>query len=107
MISDNKSEQVGTYYYSAPEIIQNMKYDEKCDLWSVGITLFELYFGISPYGVNISKNKIMYLLCDYYNGKGFSFLRSNKPSLDILLDGLLQIEPEKRISFEEFFNIVP
>ena len=106
MISDNKSEQVGTYYYSAPEIIQNMKYDEKCDLWSVGITLFELYFGISPYGVNISKNKIMYLLCDYYNGKGFSFLRSNKPSLDILLDGLLQIEPEKRISFEEFFNIV-
>ena len=106
LISDNKSEQVGTYYYSAPEIIQNMKYDEKCDLWSVGITLFELYFGISPYGVNISKNKIMYLLCDYYNGKGFSFLRSNKPSLDILLDGLLQIEPEKRISFEEFFNIV-
>ena len=49
-IKDNISEPIGTIVYSAPEIIKNIEYDEKCDLWSLGITLFELYFGVLPYG---------------------------------------------------------
>ena len=106
MIKDNKSEQVGTLLYAAPEIIQNLEYDEKCDLWSLGVTLYELYFGNLPYGVNVNKNIIMNSLFNYYDGKGFYFQKTGKASLDILFNGLLQIEPKNRISFNDFFNLV-
>jgi len=46
-IRDNISEPIGTIAYCAPEIIKNIEYDEKCDLWSLGITLFELFWSIS------------------------------------------------------------
>ena len=36
-IKDKSSEQVGSYFYAAPEIIKNLEYDENCDLWSLGI----------------------------------------------------------------------
>ena len=45
-IKDNTSEPIGTIFYAAPEIIKNISYDEKCDLWSLGVTLFELYFDV-------------------------------------------------------------
>ena len=47
---------MGTIFYTAPEIVKNLNYDEKCDLWSVGMTLFEIYFGILPYGWNPNTN---------------------------------------------------
>ncbi len=34
--------QIGTPYYLAPEIWQKNKYDEKCDIYSLGCILFEL-----------------------------------------------------------------
>ena len=49
-IKDNTSETVGTILYTAPEIIKNVEYNEKCDLWSLGVTLFEIYFGYLPFG---------------------------------------------------------
>ena len=29
---------MGGLFYTAPEIIKNLDYDEKCDMWSLGIT---------------------------------------------------------------------
>ena len=51
------SEPMGTILYTAPELIKNLDYTEKCDLWSVGVTLFEIYFGVLPYGYNATKKK--------------------------------------------------
>ena len=48
-IQDNISEPIGTIAYCAPEIIKTIEYDEKCDLWSLGVTLFKLYFGVFPF----------------------------------------------------------
>ena len=100
---DNKYEPIGTILYSAPEIIQNYKYDEKCDLWSLGVTLYELYFGKSPYGSKVDANKIIDIIS---SPEDFIFRMSRKPCLDILFKRLLEIEPEDRISFNEFFNYV-
>ena len=53
-IKDNNFEPIGSLYYTAPEIIKNLEYDEKCDLWSFGITLYEILFGYLPYGRSIN-----------------------------------------------------
>ena len=89
------SEPMGTIWYAAPEIIKNLDYDEKCDMWSVGITLFETYFGVSPYGYNMNIDKINDMIDDEEN---FKFRKTNIPTLDILFKLLLQIDPEKRTS---------
>ena len=102
-IKDNISEPIGTIVYSAPEIIKNIEYDEKCDLWSLGITLFELYFGLLPYGNDPTTSKINNII---YGKEEFLYNRSNIPTLDILFHRLLVIDPKDRMTFDEFFDFV-
>ena len=58
-IDENPSDSIGTVLYNPPEILKDFEYDEKVDLWSLGITLFELYFGILPYGPDADVHSMM------------------------------------------------
>ena len=102
-IDDNKSEPLDSFYYTAPEIINGDKYDEKSDLWSFGITLYDLYFGDLPYGYKPSKMKIIKALSSKEN---FKYEKSNIPLLDKLFEGLLQLNPEDRKPFEKIYEII-
>ena len=102
-IKDNTSESIGTFVYCAPEINKGIVYDEKCDLWSLGVTLFELYFGVFPYGNEPTTNKVNSII---YGTEPFYYNRANIPTLDILFHKLLVIDPKDRMTFDEFFNFV-
>ena len=102
-IRDNKSEPLDTIFYTAPEIIKGEEYNEKCDLWSFGITLYQLYFGKFPYGFKPSKYMVVKLVNDE---EGFNYEKTNLPALDDIFNGLLQINPKKRLTHEQFFDLV-
>lgn len=39
----------GTSLYLAPEILCGGGYDERVDVWSIGITLYRLIAGVTPF----------------------------------------------------------
>ena len=39
----------GTVYYVAPEIVKGKGYNNKCDVWSMGLILFALLCGEVPF----------------------------------------------------------
>lgn len=85
----------------APEMLLSDQYDNKVDLWSVGIIMYECLFGSAPYASPTFEEVA-------------AKIRTEKPiqlpqgasvsdcCADLLLK-LLQRNPEKRIGFEEFF----
>ena len=91
---------VGTLPYMAPEIIKGEEYNYKCDLWSIGIIIYKLYFGKFPYnGMNelAVGNKIENL--------GNKILKkTDNEDLDDLIMKLLEKDPIKRINWELYFN---
>lgn len=43
------SDQLGSPLYMAPEIVKNIKYDMKVDIWSLGIITYILLTGSAPF----------------------------------------------------------
>ena len=92
---------VGTAITMAPEILKNeglnKEYDEKCDLWSIGVIIYQLYFKRSPYGNNES------LILNLINNQGI-LKKTGYYKLDDLITKLLIEDPIKRLNWDEYFN---
>jgi cGMP-dependent protein kinase len=52
VITDFTSTIVGTPHYIAPEILTGKGYSLSVDIWSMGICMFEIFYGMFPFGDN-------------------------------------------------------
>ena len=94
----------GTVMTMAPEILknegENKEYSDKCDLWSIGVIIYQLFFKRYPYYGEIGNailNKI--------KNQGQKVLKKTGYfKLDDLISKLLIEDPTKRISWNEYFN---
>ena len=57
---------VGTPYYIAPEVLKK-SYDEKCDLWSIGVITYILLSGTPPFGGRNEKQIMQNVQIGKYN----------------------------------------
>lgn len=100
--SDNLMDTIcGSPLYMAPELIFNKKYDTKADLWSFGIVMYQLLFGIHPH----SSDTFDQLLRSLKNKKINFFMNRNftEHCFD-LLKKLLINDPCKRIEWNDLFQ---
>ena len=93
---------IGTCYYIAPEVIKE-KYNEKCDLWSVGVVLYMLLAKKAPFEGNDPQQIFDKITDEEYNKHSRKLLDSSEEVRD-LLDKLLEKNYEKRLSAREALN---
>ena len=91
----------GSPMYMAPEIMKYKEYTNKSDLWSVGVIMYEMLTGRTPY-----RSKTFYNLMKDIDRKKIIIPPNIELSKECkqLIHKLLIKEPCKRISWKGFFN---
>ena len=96
---------VGTPYYLSPEICQNKPYDEKSDVWSLGVVLYELITLNKPFDSESQMGLFMKIL----KGKPAPINNTIKHSysqklINLVLENLLDKDPLTRYSIQQTIN---
>jgi len=93
------NQKFGTPYYIAPEVLNN-NYDEKCDLWSIGVILYILLCGYPPFNGSNDEQIIKKVKEGKYRTDEEEWENISNDAIDII-NKLLQYEPHNRISAAE------
>jgi serine/threonine protein kinase len=97
---------LGSPLYMAPEILASSQYTTKCDLWSVGIIMYEMLAGTVPFNTN----SVVQLYSFYERVKlwGITLPREIQDVVSsecsALLSAMLKVLPEDRITWPDFFQ---
>lgn len=89
----------GTPLYMAPELVQEQAYNHNVDLWSLGVILYELYFGVPPFYTNS-----IYKLINHIVKSPVEFPESISPEFQNFLSGLLHKVPAERLSWPDLLS---
>ena len=91
------STHTGTPYYASPEVWKDNPYDYKCDIWSIGVILYELCTLNVPFrGTNLKT------LVKNINSGVYDNISSNySKDLNLILSLMLVVNPNKRKSAKE------
>ena len=90
----------GSLTTMAPEIMEGKedeKYDYKCDLWSIGIILYQLFFKDYPFK---GENELTMLK----RIKANIIKKTKNDELDDLIKNLLKANPNNRYTWDQYFN---
>ena len=89
---------LGTPATMAPEIMMNQPYNDKSDLWSIGVMMYQLHYKEIPYP-GFNEKAILDKICHNCPRK-----HPNDMQFRDLLNRLLVMNPNQRISWNDYFN---
>ena len=91
---------IGTPYYMSPELLSNVHYTFKTDIWSLGILLYEMSQQSVPFkAANINE------LCFKIKTCKLKFVKNTPKDFIDIITKCLQTSSYKRISLESLLNI--
>ena len=87
---------VGSAYYIAPEVIRG-KYDESCDLWSIGVIMYILLTGKPPFNGEEDDDILRAISIGQYDTNTERYSKLSLQAKD-LIKRLLTFNPNERIT---------
>jgi len=85
----------GTVEYMAPELFKKERYDEKIDIWSLGILLYEMLHGYTPYMGKTEKDTIAKIK------EGKMIFRNVSEDAKELIEAAVNTDPKLRLEVWE------
>ena len=93
----------GTPEYVSPEMLKKYPYNEKVDIWALGVLIFELVFGYAPFASNFNEDRYNNIKAGKINWP--NDLNNNEYNdIKDLIEKILKINPKERISLDEIEN---
>mmetsp|Transcript_36748 Transcript_36748/g.27201 ORF Transcript_36748/g.27201 Transcript_36748/m.27201 type:complete len:212 (-) Transcript_36748:675-1310(-) len=87
---------LGTPYYIAPEVLRG-EYDEKCDVWSIGVILYILLCGQPPFNGAKDKDILKKVKEGKFTYSDEIWKKRSAESMD-LINRCLTLNPDERLS---------
>lgn len=90
---------IGTPYYLAPEVMSK-NYNEKCDIWSIGVILYVLLSGYPPFNGSSDEEIMEQVKIGKFSMEGDEWdIISDKAKS--LIKNMMCFDPKKRFSAAE------
>ena len=109
-ISENQKRKTfcGTIEYMSPEIISNENYDKCVDIWALGILLYEMLHGFSPFkskNVKLNYEQLKEEIFNNIENGSYVIYKEKELSKECvsLIRKLLEKNDEERINVKEIF----
>ena len=93
----------GTVEYMAPELINNLDYGKEIDMWMLGIFLYELMHGFSPFRPQKKKFEDKEVIDNIMNHKIIFYVPISEECKDLIMS-LLEIDFCKRYTIDDVYN---
>ena len=93
----------GTTEYMSPELVKNQGYGKEIDVWSLGILLYEMIHGYSPFRPNKPHFNEKDVIENIIN-HNINFSKKVSDECKALIYGLLDPNINKRYKVEDIFN---
>ena len=93
------SEKIYNIKYNAPEVLFDRKYNEKSDLWNLGVIIYLLNFKEFPFTGDNENDILNQIYQEEINLK-----RTENQTLDNLIKELLNVDQLKRLNWDQYFN---
>ena len=92
----------------APEIINEEPYEKSVDIWALGILLFEMYYGFSPFKANGNFDDVTKEVLSNILNNSIVFPKEKEIDSDMksLILSMIEKKGKKRISIKEILNIL-
>ncbi|KAK8893748.1 Microtubule-associated serine/threonine-protein kinase 2 [Tritrichomonas musculus] len=108
-VDDQKIESnsyVGTPDYVAPEIILARPHTFTCDLWSLGVIMYEMLCGVPPFHEATESETRQKIVSGFWNQKEVAEEYDLSDEAIDLISKLLKVNPEERIGAKSIDEII-